>query len=131
VLQTFSAEYILECVSVMSCASGTSTYSNLNTVLNSVVTTGLPLDSTYPYVATLYLTSKPNTITCSSTSNTKAPNSIKIYSGHKVSTGTMKSWIAKNPVGAMIYSDVTLNTYLGGSGTYSCSVNSPSDSQLN
>jgi len=56
---------------------------------------------------------------------------IKIYTGHSVSTGTLKSWIAKNPVGAMIVADSSFNSYTGGTSTYTCTTNSPSDSQLN
>lgn len=42
----------------------------------------------------------------------------------------MKRWIAKNPVGAMLYADEKFNAIDNGN-VHSCTNNSPSDSELN
>jgi hypothetical protein len=129
-LPVTSVQFLLECAPNLTCTAGTSYYTNLESTILHAVEKGLPLESAYPYTAGNLATGKPNpqTVGICSASTTKATKAIKINKGHKVSTGTMKSWIAKNPVGAMLYADSNFNS-INNNNVYSCTNNSPSDGQ--
>lgn len=129
-LPVTSVEYLLECAPSMSCSPGSSTYQNLYSVADWTANNGLALDSAWPYTAGATTSGKPSTPGICSAALVKAPKKIKVYKEHKISTGGMKKWIAKNPVGAMVYADSGFQGINNGN-VYSCSTNSPSDSQLN
>jgi C1A family cysteine protease len=104
-LITRSAEFLLEC-------------------------SGIALDSAFPYTANTTSTGTPTTSGICSSTTLKAPKSIKLNKKYKASTGTFKSWIAKNPVGAMIDAEAGFNA-LTSDAVYTCSNINPTDAQEN
>jgi C1A family cysteine protease len=129
-LITRSAEFLLECSGSLSCNSGTSTYQNLQAVATYAINNGIALDSAFPYTANTTSTGTPTTSGICSSTTLKAPKSIKLNKKYKASTGTFKSWIAKNPVGAMIDAEAGFNA-LTSDAVYTCSNINPTDAQEN
>lgn len=123
-LPSTSVQYLLDCSGNLNC--GQPTYTTLENLVNWLAANQGAFDSNYPYTGV----QNTNNPLCSSTPKIKPSTAIKVSKKHKASTGTMKSWIAKNPVGAMTQKDDAYRNFVG-TNIYECSSNSPSDGSLN
>ncbi len=122
-----SVQYILDCTGTTDCSAGAIDYKKMDTMMQLIADKGIPRDSDYTY------DEKVNPA-CKSASNLVCPNKVKLYKKHKASTGTMKSWVAKNPVAALLMDPATDLYFNNANYTFStvtCANNSPKDSELN
>lgn len=122
-----SVQYILDCTGTTDCAPGTIDYKKMDTMMQLIADKGIPRDSDYTYDA------KVNPA-CKAATNVVCPTKVKLYKKNKASTGTMKSWVGKNPVASLLVDPATDLYFNNGNykaATVTCTNNSPKDSELN